>query len=595
MYAGQKVTWDCIYFGSYPQAEVITTEMSRNYAAIEKEYLADGDLLVSDSIYQTLSKATGWDANGDITINGTKYRRIKQSDAIFGASGAVNHYSTYYNWPDSDTYLYFKYEPIKWRVLKTDGDKAFLLADKILDDRPYNSSDTKSNMWEQSTVRSWLNGYDTPTSTYGTASSSFMDTAFTTAEQNAIDTTSLENADNIKSGNEGGNDTTDKVFLLSEAEVYTEAANGYGFVSNKYTFDEAKRSKPSTYAKAMGTEWSTEDIDKGNCVWWLRSPGELTNFAAGVVGHGSVIYCGSVGYKNNGVRPALNMKLSSSNLWRDAGTVCSDGTVKEPVLVTGISFKNNNVSMYVGKTCQLQAAVIPSNATNKGVTYQSSNTKAATVDEKGQVKAVAVGTAVITATASDGGFQAKMVVKVSKQKQTIKVSKTKYTKTYGDKAFTLGAKTTGNGKLTYKSSNTKVVKVGSTGKIAIKGTGKATITIKAAETKEYTAVTKKISITVKPKQMAVKKVTSPKKGTLKVTWSKTSKVSGYEVTIATNSKFTKGKKTYKIKSYKTASKTISKLKSGKTYYVRIRGYKNVKESKTPLYGKYSKVKKIKIK
>lgn len=597
MKAGQKVTWDCIYFGSYPQAEVITTEMSKNYTAIGEEYLTDGDLIVSNNIYQALNNATGWDANGDITINGTKYRRMKQSDAIFGASGASNYYSAYYNWPDSDTYHYFKYEPIKWRVLKTDGNTAFLLADKVLDDRPYDSSDTRSNMWEQSTIRSWLNGYDTSTNTYETdySSRSFMDTAFTAAEQNAIDMTALENADSIRYGTEGGSNTTDKVFLLSEAEVYTEKANSYGFVSDKYTIDEARRGISSTYAKAMGVEWSTETIDKGKCVWWLRSPGDFKGYAVGVTSSGGVINISSVSYKNNGVRMALNLNLLSSNLWRYAGTVCSDGTVKESVLVTGISFKNNNVSLPVGNTYQLQTTVAPANATNKGVTYQSSNTKVATVDAKGLVKAVSVGTTVITATASDGGFQAKATIKVTKQKQTIKVSKTKYTKTYGNKAFKLGAKSTGNGRLTYKSSNTKVVKVSRTGKVAIRGTGKATITIKAAETGKYKAASKKISITVKPKRAVMKKLTSPRKGTLKVTWAKTSKVSGYEITIATNNKFTKGKKTYKVKSYKTTAKTISGLKSGRTYYVRIRGYKTVKGSKRPVYGRYSEVKKIKIK
>ncbi len=592
MRSGQKVTWDCIYFGSYPQAEVITTEMSSNYAAIGEEYLTDGDLIVSDSIYQALNNATGWDANGDITINGTKYRRMKQNDAIFSVSGE----RCQYNWTDSDTYHYFKYEPIKWRVLKTDGNKAFLLADRALDDRPYNKAYTGIT-WEKSTIRSWLNGYGASINTYGTdySSSNFMDTAFTIAEQNAIDTTSVENADNIKYGTAGGSNTTDKLFLLSEAEVYTEAANGYGFVSEGITYDEARKSKSSTYAKAMGVPWSEKATYRGTCVWWLRSPARYASRAV-YVNSGGYVNCESYYVDSDyGVRMALNLNLSSSNLWRYAGTVCSDGTVKEPILVTGISFKNNNVSLPVGKTCQLQATVAPANATNQEVIYQSSNTKAATVDNKGQVKAVSVGTTVITATAKDGGFQAKATIKVTKQKQTIKVSKTKYTKTYGNKAFKLGAKTTGNGKLTYKSSNTKVVKISRTGKVAIRGTGKATITIKAAATSKYKAASKEISITVKPKQAVMKKLTSPRKGTLKATWAKTSKVSGYEITIATNKKFTKNKKTYKIRSYKATSKTISKLKSGRTYYVRIRGYKNVKGSKKPVYGRYSKVKRIKIK
>lgn len=56
MDAGQKVTWDCVYFGNYPQSEITSK---------------DG------SIYNALKNATGWDENNDITIGGTKYRRLK--------------------------------------------------------------------------------------------------------------------------------------------------------------------------------------------------------------------------------------------------------------------------------------------------------------------------------------------------------------------------------------------------------------------------------------------------------------------------------------------------------------------------------------
>lgn len=51
MDAGQRVTWDCVWFGSYPQSEVT-----------EK----DGD------IYNTLKNVTGWDSNNDITIGNIK-------------------------------------------------------------------------------------------------------------------------------------------------------------------------------------------------------------------------------------------------------------------------------------------------------------------------------------------------------------------------------------------------------------------------------------------------------------------------------------------------------------------------------------------
>ncbi len=54
MNAKQKVTWDCVWFGAYPQSEV-----------------------TSGDIYNKLKNATGWDENNDIVIDGNKYRRLK--------------------------------------------------------------------------------------------------------------------------------------------------------------------------------------------------------------------------------------------------------------------------------------------------------------------------------------------------------------------------------------------------------------------------------------------------------------------------------------------------------------------------------------
>ena len=134
MDAGQKVTWDCVYFGSYPQSEVTSK---------------DG------SIYNALKNATGWDENNDITIGGTKYRRLKGEDATRYSSNEEGEY----NWNGSyKTYHYFKYEPIKWRVLNRNGNDAFLLADVALDDQKYNTN-YEDVTWETSGIRSWLNGY----------------------------------------------------------------------------------------------------------------------------------------------------------------------------------------------------------------------------------------------------------------------------------------------------------------------------------------------------------------------------------------------------------------------------------------------------
>ena len=107
---------------------------------------------------------------------------------------------------------------------------------------------------------------------------------------------------------------------------------------------------------------------------------------------------------------------------------------------------------------------------------------------------------------------------------------------------------------------------------------------------------KNYTIYAKWDKVSVKKAQTPKLSNVKgkkliVKYAKTTGVKGYEITYATNSKFTKGKKV--ITTTKT-SKTFTKLKKGKTYYVRVRAYK-VDSTGKKVYGKYSSVKKIKIK
>ena len=73
-----------------------------------------------------------------------------------------------------------------------------------------------------------------------------------------------------------------------------------------------------------------------------------------------------------------------------------------PVKVTGVKLNKSSKSLTIGDTFTLTATVKPNNATDKSVTWSSSNTSVATVDENGVVTAVAEGTATITATASNG-------------------------------------------------------------------------------------------------------------------------------------------------------------------------------------------------
>lgn len=87
---------------------------------------------------------------------------------------------------------------------------------------------------------------------------------------------------------------------------------------------------------------------------------------------------------------------------KDGSGVKKTCKVTVTVPVSSITFNAKSTTMRVGETVNLNAAVNPSNATNKKITYKSSNTKIATVSENGEVTAIALGTVTITATAQDG-------------------------------------------------------------------------------------------------------------------------------------------------------------------------------------------------
>ena len=250
--SGKKVTWNCLWFGSYPQSQ-ITAE--------------DGE------IYTILTNIDNWNKNGDVIIENTKYHKTEKD--------------------------YFKYEPIKWRILQSENGEAFLLSDVILDKQLYNEND-KYVTWEKSSLRAWLN-------------KKFIKRAFIDEEREKINITEIINQDNPVYGTEGGNNTFDKIFLLSLSEV-SEQQDGekYGFLD-----DEIRGCGKSDFSKTGS--W-----------WWLRSPGYASDSAAVVSSRGWVARSGrDVYYFYDGVRPALHLNLSSPHLFSYAGTVSSDGTKNE--------------------------------------------------------------------------------------------------------------------------------------------------------------------------------------------------------------------------------------------------------------------------
>lgn len=88
----------------------------------------------------------------------------------------------------------------------------------------------------------------------------------------------------------------------------------------------------------------------------------------------------------------------------------------DPIIpVESVSLDKSSESLYIGKTCQLIATVLPLNATNQLVKYESSDKNVATVSDTGLVSAISTGTATIKVATVDGGKTAECIFNISKE------------------------------------------------------------------------------------------------------------------------------------------------------------------------------------
>ncbi|MGN0465507.1 MAG: DUF6273 domain-containing protein [Lachnospiraceae bacterium] len=147
----------------------------------------------------------------------------------------------------------------EWIVLDKKEGKALIFAKESIGEGPYNGEEINIT-WEGCLLRKWLN-------------EEFYYNFFDEGEKNQICEVLVKNFSNPKYGTWGGNDTMDKIFLLSigEAEKY--------FENNK--------------ARAIGS-W-----------WWLRSPGYCSGNIAVVSSDGVILPNGINTYSRRSIRPAL--------------------------------------------------------------------------------------------------------------------------------------------------------------------------------------------------------------------------------------------------------------------------------------------------
>ena len=175
-------------------------------------------------------------------------------------------------------------EPIEWIVLDTDGQRSLLISKYALDAKPYHEEFVDIT-WEKCTLRTWLN-------------STFISSAFSSDEQKAIQMTDVDNSDaQGYSGyrTSGGNNTQDRVFLLSYAEAWKY------FQSDRDRICEA-----TAYAESQGAYRANDD----SCRWWLRSPGDF-QFDAAYVRYDGSCDDNNVRNRSSAIRPAFWMNLDS--------------------------------------------------------------------------------------------------------------------------------------------------------------------------------------------------------------------------------------------------------------------------------------------
>lgn len=305
-----------IYFGSYPQTEVtdqsIIAALNDSVDALPTSSFStnNGEWTAYD-YYERFGK-TYYMWYTDVAYSGEKYRgvcfnayRPISTDKGTGLNNSCIDDNGYVR----DIVYWFKYEPIKWRVLSEEAGEALIASEIIVDGREfYNETKTRTennetiyaNNYKYSTIRAWLN-------------ETFFNTAFSQLQKQLIVSALVDN--NVGSTTDSGNHITqatdyicdatmDTVFLLSEREVTSSA---YGF-SNQYNGSDEMRVRSVTdYALIQGVQKD----GNGNAAWWLRTPKNDIDSSARQVDRLGIAYSGCiVTYTNCGVVPALRLKLS---------------------------------------------------------------------------------------------------------------------------------------------------------------------------------------------------------------------------------------------------------------------------------------------
>lgn len=304
---------------------------------------------------------------------------------------------------------------------------------------------------------------------------------------------------NVEFDTNGG--TAVSTLEIEENGLITKPADptkeGYVFVGWYYNDELYDFSKPVTGNITLEARWAEEEVIAVSGVALDQttlklSPGGSATLVATVAPENakdkSLTWSSSneqiVTVDANGNVTAVKEGTATITVTTTDGgfTATAKVTVSADVVaVTGVTLDKTSLTLAPNGSSTLKATVAPANASNKGVTWTSSDTTVATVSSTGKVTAKKDGTATITVTTKDGGFTATCTVTVKTVKVTgVRVSNATATVKEGKSTTvtaTVAPSNATNKEVTWASADTSIAKVSQTGVITGVKAGTTTITV----------------------------------------------------------------------------------------------------------------------
>ena len=246
----------------------VTTRLDKNEKEAVHAYIESRKGLIKQSVskrtnYLIYSKVKGSLISRDTTKVSSKYQKameLAQSQditilplSLFKVLCRGEGITTFGSYPSENGKTPM---PIQWNILTRDGSKALLLSTYGLDSMPYNETD-EAVTWETCTLRKWLNR-------------DFFNMAFSEEEKCKIQMSHIKNIENPEYHTPGGNDTDDRIFLLSADEAVM------------YMTQFERQLTKTSYAR------NVDNFTGYGCDWWLRSPGFEPNCADHVWDNGEI-------------------------------------------------------------------------------------------------------------------------------------------------------------------------------------------------------------------------------------------------------------------------------------------------------------------